>query len=137
MLAQSMERFTPYAPTILRLIVGIVFLFHGLEKFGDLSGFAGTLSGIGIPAPVVAVIEAVGGFFLIIGFLTRYVNVLHIILMIVAILTVKLSIGLIAPYDQPGVGYELDLLLLGASLVLLILGPGVPSVDKNVLPREF
>lgn len=141
MLAQYTSRFAPYAPAILRVIVGIVFLFHGLDKFRDLQGVAGFFGGIGIPAPqvmalVVALIEAVGGFLLIIGFLTRYVNVLHIVVMIVAIFTVKLGVGLIAPFGQ-GVGYELDLLLLGASLALLILGPGTPSVDKNVLSREF
>ena len=88
-------------------------------------------------APLVATIETVGGALLIIGLGTRYVNVLQAIVMLMAILTFKLSVGFIAPGDQPGTGYELDLLLLTSSLVMLCFGPGSPSIDKNVLKREL
>lgn len=142
MLAKYTSKFAPYAPAILRVVVGIVFFFHGYPKLLNPAGTAGFFGSLGIPLPeimvyVVGTVEAVGGLLLIVGFLTRYVNVLQSIVMLVAILTVKINVGLIAPMNQPGVGYELDLLLLASSLALLILGPGQPSVDANVLRKEF
>jgi uncharacterized membrane protein YphA (DoxX/SURF4 family) len=38
---------------------------------------------------------------------------------------------------RPGVGFELDLLLLGGALVLLVAGSGALSVEHNVLKREL
>jgi uncharacterized membrane protein YphA (DoxX/SURF4 family) len=34
---------------------------------------------------------------------------------------------------QPGVGYELDFLLLAGALALLVLGSGRISIEENVL----
>ena len=142
MLSKYTERFGPYALALLRIVVGLTFLMHGYPKFQDLAGTAGFFGFLGIPAaglmaPLVATIETVGGALLIIGLGTRYVNVLQAIVMLMAILTFKLSVGFIAPGDQPGTGYELDLLLLTSSLVMLCFGPGSPSIDKNVLKREL
>lgn len=142
MLAKTMSRFSPYALTVLRVVVGVAFLLHGLPKLQNLAGIAGFFGSLGVPAPeimapIVAAIEVGGGLLLILGVATRYVNLLHIAVMFVAILTVKLGMGFIAAGDQPGVGYELDLLLLAGSLVMLTLGPGAISVENSLLKREL
>lgn len=117
--------------TILRVIVGIVFLAHGWQKlfvmgFGGVAGFMGQL---GIPAPmlaavVVTAVEFLGGLALLFGLFTRWAAVPLAINMLVAILTVHLKAGFFLPN-----GFEFALTLLGANLALALLGAGVASVD--------
>ena len=35
---KMLRRFEPYAYTLLRIVAGLLFLFHGLQKFGMLGG---------------------------------------------------------------------------------------------------
>jgi putative oxidoreductase len=118
----------------LRLVVGIVLFAHGWQKLfvmgvPNVAGFFGSL---GIPAPglmawVVTLIELVGGAALILGLFTRFVAPLVAVVMLVAILTVKRSIGIIG---AEGTGYELDLLILGGALALMFAGPGIFALDR-------
>jgi putative oxidoreductase len=48
--------------------------------------------------------------------------------LVVAILLVKVNVGLIAPQGG-GAGTELDLALIAGFLVVLLSGPGKPSLD--------
>ena len=38
MAVKMLRRFEPYAYTLLRIVSGLLFLFHGLQKFGVLGG---------------------------------------------------------------------------------------------------
>src|SRR5215203_4054473 len=103
--------------TVLRLIVGIVFVVHGGQKllvmgFGGVAGFFGSL---GVPAPglfavLVTLVEVLGGLALIVGLLTRLAAILLALDMLVAILTVHLPNGLFASEG----GYEFPLVLLAS-----------------------
>ncbi|MGO4106510.1 DoxX family protein [Paenibacillus sp. YAF4_2] len=105
---------------IMRVVLGIIFVFHGVDKFQmGLSYVEAWFSSIGIPgflAYVVAPVELVGGILLIVGLFTRYVSGLLVIILIGAIVTAKLSVGLLGNGQMAG--YELD---LGFILVLLYL----------------
>ncbi|MDR7555433.1 MAG: DoxX family protein [Armatimonadota bacterium] len=135
--------FGAYALTLLRVIVGLTFLLHGLPKWGNLGGVAGFFGNVGIPAPSlmapwVAFLETVGGLALIVGVATRYAGVLLAIEMVVTTVVVKWPrVGFIAPLDRPGVGAELDLLLLAGALVVATLGPGRLSVEGDLLKRQL
>src|SRR3954452_892823 len=69
--------------TVLRIVVGIVFLVHGGQKlflmgFGGVASFLGSL---GVPAPgvfavIVTLAELLGGLALILGLFTRIAAVL-------------------------------------------------------------
>ena len=74
-------------------------------------------------------VELVGGILLIVGLLSRLGALLLTINLTVAILLVKVNVGLIAPSDAPGVGAELDLALIAGFLVSLLAGPGKLSLD--------
>ena len=85
---------------VLRVIVGFSFLMHGWQKVFQY-GIAGTTAGftqMGVPlpaltAPLVSILELVGGALLLIGLATRLVALLLAIDMLVATLLVHLPGG--------------------------------------------
>ncbi|MFZ0758523.1 MAG: DoxX family protein [Candidatus Sulfotelmatobacter sp.] len=123
-----------WGTTLLRVMVGGVFLMHGRQKlfvFG-FHGVAGMFGHIGIPFPaffavVVTLLEFVGGAALVLGLFTRWIAPLLAFDMLVAVLAVKLKGGFLGPG-----GYEFELLLLVASLSLALTGPGRASLDARL-----
>ena len=61
------KRFEPYTYALLRIVGGLLFLFHGLQKFGLVGGQAVPLASL---FGLAAVIEVVGGLLIMIGLLT-------------------------------------------------------------------
>ena len=124
--------------TILRLVVGIVFLAHGAQKvfvFGH-GGVTGMLASIRIPLPsvmavVLMAVEFLGGAALVLGLLTRWAAALIGFDMIIAILAVHLKGGFFSPK-----GVEFPLTLLAACIALVLVGPGAASVDGALVKRE-
>ena len=142
MLKKYTQSLEPYVPTVLRIMLGITFLLHGLPKWQGLDGFSDFLGFLGVPLPglfafLVALLETGGGILLIIGLGTRWVGWLFVIEMLVTTLLVKAGSGFILPQDVPGVGTELDLLLLVIAFALAVLGSGPLSVEQNLLKREL
>lgn len=133
---QGLNRFRNIGLLFARGIPGVVFLYHGWQKLdGGIDGVSGFLGSLGVPAPdlfapILTFGELIGGAFLIVGFLTRLMALGLIVDMILAILLVKIDLGLIAP---PGgmPGAELDLSLIAALSAVLVFGPGSLSVDRN------
>ena len=123
---------------LLRVIVGLTFLLHGLDKLGDLAAAEQLFASLGIPAPslmapFVAVTETAGGALLIAGLATPLVGVALATDMLVALLTAHLGHGFFA---RDG-GFELEFLLGGASLVIAIAGAGRISLDASfALPQR-
>lgn len=71
-LGSSAQRFAPYLLSVLRIVVALIFIAHGTQKF---FGFPAAPAG-GYPAFLSlfwwqGVIEIVGGLLLLVGFLTR------------------------------------------------------------------
>src|SRR5918997_4403486 len=115
---------------VLRLVVGVTFLLHGLDKLVDLSGTEAFFASLGIPAPglmapFVALTETVGGLLLIAGLVTPLAGVALAGDMSVALVTQHIDHGF---FVADG-GIELVLLLGGASLALALTGPGRFSAD--------
>jgi putative oxidoreductase len=133
-----MDRLVDFAPTLLRVMAGITFFLHGWAKIGNPAGFAGFVGSLGFPLPnlfawIVILLETLGGLLLIIGLGVRPVSLLLAFEMLITTIVVKSRVGFIAPGGQPGVGAELDLMLLAASLSLAILGAGALSVERSLL----
>lgn len=123
---------------LVRIITGIVFAAHGYQKFFvyGLDGATGAFTQMGIPAPgitapLVAIVELLGGIALIIGLLTRLAALGLAINMLGAILLVRLKGGFFAPN-----GAEFELVLFVACLALIIGGAGAFSADEAIAARR-
>ena len=121
--------------TILRVVVGVVFLAHGAQKLFvfHFAGTAGFMGQAGFPLPfvcavIVTLVEFLGGIALILGLLTRLAAGLNAIDMVVAILFVHLKNGFSAQH----MGYEYPLTLLAATLCLVLAGAGAAAVDDII-----
>lgn len=122
---------------VLRLAMGSVYIAHGAQKlfgaFGGpgLGGFSKMLAGMGLKpafawALTVALVEFVGGIFLVLGFLTQISAGLIAVVMAVALFTVHLQNGFFVSNH----GIELVLVLLAAAIALATLGPGNFAIRK-------
>jgi putative oxidoreductase len=131
-----MEKMRPWGLTILRVVVGIVFLMHGAQKFqmgfGNLGNYLGS-QGIpvpGISAIVLTLAEFLGGIALLTGFFTRWVALALAFDMLVAMLKVHLKGGFFLPQ-----GFEFVLTLLAALLTLALAGGGAAALDGRLKTR--
>jgi putative oxidoreductase len=127
-----------WALTLVRIIVGVVFLAHGSQKLFSLGfqGVAGFFTQIGVPlpgvaAPVVTLVEVLGGIALLLGVLTRWAGILLALDMLGAIVFVHLKGGFFVP---SGVEFVLTLLVLNVTLALA--GPGNLAVDTLLAGRR-
>jgi putative oxidoreductase len=121
--------------TILRLVVGGVFLASGAQKLFQVGpvGLASMFGAMHIPAPlvsavVVTLIEFLGGIALLLGVFTRWAAALLAMDMLVAVLVV---------YFEPAFfkgGIEFPLTLLAASITLALSGSGAASLG-SFIPR--
>lgn len=119
--------------TILRVVVGIVFLYHGYQKLFHLGfhGVAGMFAHTGIPLPmvsavIVTLVEFVGGIMLIAGIGVRIAAALNAVDMVVAVFGVHLKHG----FGAQNGGFEYPLTLLAATLCLTLAGGGMLSLKK-------
>jgi len=118
-------------------------MVHGLAKWNrGPANFGKLLHVLGVPAPVptawlVTLLEIFGGAAILAGVLIALVSIPLIVSMLVAMFTVHWQYGFSAintigltetgpKFGPPG--YEVDLLYIGALIVLALLGPGPLSL---------
>ena len=113
---------------VLRVFFSLLMLTHGWGKlnrlFADEVKFGDPL-GIGsVPTLILAVFaEFVAPILIIIGFKTRWISLLPIAIMTVAVLIVLAS--------DPFKRQELPLLYLTGFVAIALIGPGKYSIDKK------
>lgn len=118
------------APILLRLTIGWVFVWAGWGKLNNLSSTIEFFGSLGIPvpmvlAPFVALVEFVGGLFVLAGFHTRCASLFLGFIMIVALLTAKTdSLGSLDSLVD-----TTDFLYLVMCVALAAYGAGRWSVD--------
>jgi putative oxidoreductase len=123
---------------VARLVLGVIFLAHGLQKFNSW-GYEGTkagFEGMGVPAPAISAfvatwIEILGGLALILGVLVPVFGVLLFLLMFGAFFIVHVENGI---YVGDG-GFELVAALGAGALLLAAVGAGAFSVDRFLARR--
>ena len=123
----------PYGATLLRLILGIVYIMHAYLAL-VINGPAGMISynvKAGIPFPEFAtwyliLAHGLGGVFLVLGLFTRWAALANVPVMLGALLFVHLKNGFWAFKN----GYEYVLVLLVASVAVAMIGGGALSLRR-------
>jgi putative oxidoreductase len=137
-----------YVMTMLRLVLGVVFLAHGSQKmlgwFGGY-GFLGTMGffthQLGVPAPLAFLAiaaEFFGGIGLIVGLLSRVAAFGIACNMIVAVSLIHYHFGLFANWsgNQGGEGYEYHLLAVAIAVAIMVRGSGALSIDAALSSKQ-
>ena len=128
---------TAWSLTALRVILGLVLVYHGYPKlFGDeatKNGLIQFFSSTVLPAPsamvmLAGVLELLGGLLLILGAYTGIAAQVLSVQFLVIVLFVKLKMG--------WKSMELDLLILAALQVLAAMGAGALSIEGLLGKKE-
>lgn len=137
--ARTTPVLTDIALLVTRVLLGVVLIAHGWQKFDEytIDGTAESFEGMGIPAPAVAAVfatfvELVGGIALVIGLLTPVFAALAALTFVGAFVFVHAGNGIFV--DQGG--SELVLALIAGLVVLIALGAGRISVDHLITRRS-
>jgi putative oxidoreductase len=128
----------PRAVILIRILVGVVFLSEGIQKFlfpAELG--IGRFAKIGIPypdllAPLVGGCEILGGILLLLGLLTRPTCGVLLGIMLVAIASTKPPILLRDGFWKMAHDARTDWSMLMSLLFLLVVGAGPWSMDAKL-----
>jgi putative oxidoreductase len=124
------------ALAVLRGVLGVVFIAHGVQKLFiyGVDGIAGAFGSMGLPpllGPVIGTAELLGGIALLAGFLTPVAAAGLTLIMAGAIATVHGPQGFFAPK-----GYEFNLTLIAGLVAIALTGAGAFSLDAVLLRRR-
>ena len=115
----SLHFYSDWGLLAMRLAICIIFLAHGPKKLSGAQG--GFMLFIGI-------CETLGALAMLLGFLTQLAAMGLGIIMLGAMYKKKFTWHV--PFStMSGIGWEFDLMILGACLALITLGAGAMSVD--------
>lgn len=121
---------------LLRIVLGIVFIVHGVQKVFGLFGGSGLekwssyMATFSIPKPIailVAVAEVLFGITILLGIFTKVSSIIAFIFMLFAMFMVHTKNGFFVQKN----GYEYALVLAIASLSLFFTGGGEYALTKN------
>lgn len=117
---------------LLRIVLGVIFITHGYTKLFRPAGFA---HGVGLPVLVgflVGFAETFGGLGVLLGFYTP-ISALAIVLVMFGALYFKIFKWHVPFADPAKNGWEFDLMLLALGIALILIGPGVHSMDSILM----
>ncbi|MFS7404090.1 DoxX family protein [Carnobacterium maltaromaticum] len=109
---------------LIRIMLGITMALHGIQKFMNLSDTTDFFVSLGLPSfmpIIIALIEVVGGIFMIIGLLVPLVSLGFIAILGTAIFMLKSTSGFVN-------GYELELLL-----IVMSIASGYSHLNKKII----
>ena len=129
---ESLEKLKPLALLLLRLGLGVIFIYHGYPKlFTHTRETLAAFHHMGFPpalAYVAGVIEFFGGCLLVVGLFTRIAGLLIAGEMAVALIQVHKLLS-----EPRAVGnYEFPLALAVGAFALAAVGPGLISLDHAI-----
>lgn len=105
---------------LLRLAIAAIFLAHGSMKVANFESLP-------VLMKILAVAEPVGGAAMVVGLLTRWAGLGLGIIMLGAIYTKIMAMGV--GFTGPGAGWEFDLLILVSCIMIMTTGAGKWSMD--------
>jgi putative oxidoreductase len=126
---RALNSLQPIALLVLRVALGVIFIFHGYPKLAHMSGgMQANFQQHGLPGYFVyiaGILETFGGGLILVGLFTRPAALLLAIEMGVAIAKVHSSHGYLGVHE-----YEFPLALAAACFALATVGAGPISIDQ-------
>lgn len=133
---QLLEKLKPLALLLLRLGLGVIFIYHGYPKiFTHAHQTMEEFPRMGFPsyfALVAGVIEFFGGWLLILGLFTRIAALLLAGEMAIAIVRVHIPQGGIMAVSN----YQFPLALAVGAFALVAVGAGAISIDRAIFKNK-
>ena len=118
---------------VFRVLVGLLFLQHGLQKlFGMFGGLGGQPAEIFSLMGLAGFIEFIGGIAITLGLFARLVAFVTAIEMAVAYFIVHIPIGAVPLLNQG----EPALLYFASFLIIMVYGAGKWSLEKVLMKKE-
>lgn len=134
---QHLEKLKPVALLLLRLGLGVIFVYHGYPKlFGPTHQQMLQFAHMGFPGYfvyVAGVIEFFGGCLLFQGLFTRLAGLFLAGEMAIAIARVHVPQGGLGAVSN----YQLPLALAVAAFTLVAVGAGAISFDRAIFKGKF
>jgi uncharacterized membrane protein YphA (DoxX/SURF4 family) len=123
MVLEALAAYESWAFLGLRTALAAVFLYHGIPKLQDPTGMAEQM-GMPTAAPfLIGLVEVVGSLAVILGVYARW-GALGLSIVMLGALYVKI-VEMEAPFSaMDQMGWEFDLVLLTAAVLVLVAGPG-------------
>lgn len=118
------NKFSTYALLILRIVLVLIFLYHGVPKAIFWSMATAKFIGFGLPGflgPITGIVEVIASVLLLFGRFWRITNLVLLFIIAGAIATVQIP-NFIADSSKVA-GLERDLLILVGHLTLLAFDP--------------
>lgn len=121
-----------FAVFVLRVSLAGILIAHGWTKLKSMRSTWAAFDGMGFKpgklfGTLAMILEFFGGIALLFGFLVSFVSFFVVLQFLVITLW---KIAKKAPFKGSNNGWEFDLLILAAALVLLSLGGGIYALDK-------
>ncbi|MDP3999385.1 MAG: DoxX family protein [bacterium] len=115
--------FSDWSIAFIRLVVGLIFLVHGWSKLKALKATQESFTMMGFKpgwfwGTLVSIVESLGGALIFLGVWVQFPALLLAIQMLVATIWKKKRGQVLSG------GYELDLLLVAACLIIATMGAG-------------
>ena len=117
---------------VARILLAVIFILAGLDKFGNIAGTAGYIGSVGLPmaeplAWLTAIFEVAAGLAILAGFMTRLAAYALAAFCIVSGVIFHSNFG-----DQiQMILFMKNLAMAGGYLALSVSGPGAYSVDAR------
>ncbi len=127
MIFPELTAYSDWGLLALRITVGVIFIVHGWPKLTNARGMTQAFgqSNLALIAFFTALgaVETFGGIAMVIGLWTQPISIAFAIIMVgaIALKNTMMKTGFTA---QNTAGWEFDFALLGATLALLLVGPG-------------
>lgn len=133
---ELLEKLKPLALLLLRLGLGLIFIYHGYPKlFTHAHETLQEFARMGFPsyfAYVAGVVEFFGGWLLVLGLFTRIAALFLAGEMAIAILRVHLPQGGLLAISN----YQFPLALAVAAFALVAVGAGAISFDRAIFKNK-
>ena len=129
----KMSSHPQWGSLVLRLAVGSIFIFHGVQKWALWKAVPPQMPpNMGNLMKFLSIVEPLGGLALILGFLTP-LAALGLAIIMVGAIYFKMNVFKVGFASGNGTGWEFDLILLAANIALMLSGAGKWSVDKKLI----